>query len=64
MKPGSTDCAADALTTISLRRYFHNYKNKVFSGRPILQFGAAPFVFTFVILRVGYWAALFALFLT
>ena len=26
---------------------FHNDKNKLFIGKPILPFGAAPFVFIF-----------------
>ena len=39
---------------------FHNYRNKPFSGKPFLQFGAAPFVSIFVVLSSL--AALFALF--
>ena len=30
--------------------FFHNYRNKLFNGKPILRCGAAPFLFIFVIL--------------
>ena len=39
---------------------FHNHRNKLFRGKLILGFGAAPFVFIFVVLHSL--AALFALF--
>ena len=39
---------------------FYNYQNKLFSGKPILCFGAAPFVFIFAVLSSL--AALFTLF--
>ena len=29
---------------------FHNYRNKLFNGKPILRFGAALFVFIFALL--------------
>ena len=40
---------------------FHNYSNKLFSGRPILEFVAVPLVLVFVVLI--YLSALFVLFL-
>ena len=39
---------------------FHIYRNKLFNGKPILQFGAATFVLIFV--SLSSLAALFALF--
>ena len=30
---------------------FHNYRNILFSGKPILRIGVAPFLFLFVALR-------------
>ena len=39
---------------------FHNYRNKLFNGKPILGFGAAPFVFVLAVLSSS--AAVFALF--
>ena len=55
MNPKSTDCEAGTLTTTLLRWFhdsdrFHNCRNKPFSGKPIQQYNAAPFVFIFVIL--------------
>ena len=38
---------------------FHNHRNKLFSGKPILQFGAAPFVP--VLVELHFLTALFAL---
>ena len=40
---------------------FHNYKNKLCSGKPIFRFGAGLFVFIFMVLSSL--PALFALFL-
>ena len=40
---------------------FTNSRNKLFSGKPILQFVLAPFLFIFAVLN--FFAALFALFL-
>ena len=40
--------------------FFRNYRNKLFSGKPILPFGVAPLVYIFVVLSSL--AALFALF--
>ena len=39
---------------------FHNYRNKLFNGKPILGFGATPFVFVLAVLRSS--AAVFAFF--
>ena len=30
--------------------FFHNYRNKQFSGKPILRFYAVPFLFVFAAL--------------
>ena len=30
--------------------YFHNYRNKLFSGKPFMRLGGATFVFIFVVL--------------
>ena len=40
---------------------FYNYRNKLFNGKSILEFGASPFVFIFAVISTL--SALFALFL-
>ena len=32
--------------------YFHNYKNKLFNGKPTLRCGAVPFLFIVVVLKL------------